>query len=414
MRLCRLMYHTVTNINCKLNIAQHIKSSVILLKRPLFIMHIPNFSQRFSLLKRSIKESLDGVPGGFLSYQGIVKVGTPAQIYDVMFDTGSCNFWIEKFNNVQSDTFVALGIQANPILYGDGSSVDGVLVRDTVSIGEVVVPNLTFESATTVRGWTTPTTDGLMGLCYTRSTGDPVDFVETAAQRKKIESRLITMSISSDQSATITFGTIDQSAYVGDITYLPVTEGSTYWQSTLNRVSGSGISWSQSIPAIFDTGTSVLVTPLSLLNSLANALGFTEMSTANQLYARSCTTLPTSNQTLSFAFAGVTLNVPLSSLITQYGNMCYLAVMQGSEEMVIVGNSVLKSFYTIFDEDNGRVGFAQTNGTFASIDPNSISQSTKGLQGNPSAIAIWIFIGLGASVVAMLGIALARWALRKC
>ena len=93
-------------------------------------------------------------------------------------------------------------------------------------------------------------------------------------------------------------------------------------------------------------------------------------------------------------------------------------MIQGSNDMVIVGNTLLRWFYTVFDRTNGQVGFGQTNHTFTGISSNGgIDHSTS----FTNAVPIWAMILIGGGVVLICGgvlllfaIALLRFMFKKC
>ncbi len=88
-------------------------------------------------------------------YVGTIAVGTPAQMIDVIFDTGSSNFWItskdcmdpgcliqKSFNPRVSSTNKKIGTRVE-VEFGSGK-VEGVFCKDTVHFGPLKIPNQEF------------------------------------------------------------------------------------------------------------------------------------------------------------------------------------------------------------------------------------------------------------------------------
>ncbi|GAA6024902.1 hypothetical protein JCM10207_000281 [Rhodosporidiobolus poonsookiae] len=87
--------------------------------------------------------------GNDLLWAGQVGVGTPAQEFNIMFDTGSSDFWIPSADvtcmgcsgNRYDPTLSTTSKRKNghfAIAYGDGSSSSGPIYTDVVQIGEFV------------------------------------------------------------------------------------------------------------------------------------------------------------------------------------------------------------------------------------------------------------------------------------
>jgi len=87
-------------------------------------------------------------------YYGAIALGTPPQVFDVMFDTGSSNLWVpsgkcsyvsiacwfhKQYFSEESSTYKDIGTPF-AIRYGTGS-LSGFVSEDTLTISDVVVEN---------------------------------------------------------------------------------------------------------------------------------------------------------------------------------------------------------------------------------------------------------------------------------
>jgi hypothetical protein len=112
-------------------------------------------------------------------YFAEVSIGTPAQTFTVVPDTGSSNLWVYSsscksipcwyhgtYDSDKSSTYVADGGAFN-ISYGSGS-VGGSVSLDTVTLGDVTSTGFSFGEVTSVSGasFYASSMSGILGLAY--------------------------------------------------------------------------------------------------------------------------------------------------------------------------------------------------------------------------------------------------------
>jgi len=93
-------------------------------------------------------------------YYGEINIGTPPVSFQVIFDTGSSNFWVPssqcdspgcnqhmKFDSSLSSTYKPYIVKGSAldfeVSYGTGD-IEGELVMDTISMGDISIKNQVF------------------------------------------------------------------------------------------------------------------------------------------------------------------------------------------------------------------------------------------------------------------------------
>ncbi|KAL6848679.1 hypothetical protein ACP4OV_021262 [Aristida adscensionis] len=230
-------------------------------------------------------------------YFGEIGVGTPAQKFTVIFDTGSSNLWVpsakcyfsiacyfhSRYKAGQSSTYKKNGKPAE-IHYGTGS-IAGYFSEDSVTVGDLVVKDQEFIEATKEPGLTFMVAkfDGILGLGFQEiSVGNAVP----VCLYKMIEQGLISDPVFSfwfnrhadeGEGGEIVFGGMDPSHYKGDHTYVPVTQKG-YWQFEMGDVLVGGKSTgfcAGGCAAIADSGTSLLAGPTAIITEINEKIGAT-------------------------------------------------------------------------------------------------------------------------------------------
>ncbi|XP_040894732.1 gastricsin-like [Toxotes jaculatrix] len=313
------------------------------------------------------------------TYYGAISIGTPPQSFEVLFDTGSANLWVDsiycntqacnthtKFNPQQSSTFVAKD-QSFYLPYGAGS-LYGVFGYDTVNVGGIVITNQEVGLSTNEPGqnFVVAQFDGILGLSYPSiSAGGETPVMDNMMAQNLLNANIFAFYLSrgGQQGSVLSFGGVDNNLYQGQIYWTPVTS-ETYWQIGVQgfQVNGQETGWcSQGCQAIVDTGTSMLTAPSQLMGSIMQSIGAQQ----NQYgaYVVDCgqvNNLPT----LSFVISGVTFPLPPSAYIMQNGYQCSVGISptylpsRDGEPLWIFGDVFLREYYSVYDRSYNRVGFA--------------------------------------------------------
>ncbi|KAM9234749.1 gastricsin isoform 2-T4 [Dugong dugon] len=251
------------------------------------------------------------------AYFGEISIGTPPQNFLVLFDTGSSNLWVPsvycqsqactshpRFNPSESSTFSTNG-QTFSVQYGSGS-LTGFFGYDTLTV---------------------------------------------SGQQ------------SSQDGGALILGGVDNSLYSGQIYWAPVTQ-ELYWQIGIEEflIGSQASGWcSQGCQAIVDTGTSLLTVPQQYLSAFLQATGAQEDEYGQFLV--NCSNIQ-DLPTFTFIINDAQFPLPPSSYILENNGYCTVGVMstylssQDGQPLWILGDVFLRSYYSVFDIGNNRVGFA--------------------------------------------------------
>ncbi|KAK3674094.1 hypothetical protein LTR78_005941 [Recurvomyces mirabilis] len=355
-----------------------------------------------------------GLGGGYFT---TVTVGTGSnpQQQQLLVDTASSDTFVlskdfcshspgicsgNSFDPSGSSTYaVADPSPAFNTSFSDGSLVYGPFARDTITIGDLVVSNVQFGVAQNWTGGIGKSTGQLaLGFSYNEAPAPGKQYPnlpEVLKDSGAINSRLYSIYLDeTSESGSILFGGIDQSKYSGplvtldltpragygsfieefivNITSLATTSGSSVSQTIFTNDSSASVSSQQrgaSLPGLFCVGCAALELPSAYYNSLiSSTFSFLDRSDGTC----SCDHRK-DNASLQLELGGTfKINVPSRDLIVPvynssglpllYANrtgVCALMVTPGSDQVYLIGESVLRSMYMVFDLDNGQISVAQ-------------------------------------------------------
>ncbi|KAM6972641.1 gastricsin-like [Aplochiton taeniatus] len=317
------------------------------------------------------------------TYYGAITIGTPPQSFQVLFDTGSSNLWVDsiycntascnahnKFNPQQSSTFSANG-QTFYLPYGTGS-LYGVFGYDTVNVAGIYVTHQEIGMSTNEPGQTFEVAvfDGIMGMAYpSLASGGETPMMDNIFSLGLLQANIFAFYLTrgATEGSELSLGVVDTSKYQGQLYWTPVTS-ETYWQIGVQSflINGQETGWcSQGCQSIVDTGTSMLTAPQGVLASLMQSIGAQQNQYGN--YMVDCSQI-NNLPTLTFVVSGNNFPLPPSAYIIQNnenGNLyCSVGIIptylpsQNGQPLWIMGDVFLREYYSVYDRSNNQVGFA--------------------------------------------------------
>ncbi|XP_055341541.1 lysosomal aspartic protease-like [Paramacrobiotus metropolitanus] len=327
-------------------------------------------------------------------YYGPISLGTPAQNFSVIFDTGSSNLWVpsktcpltdiacllhNKYDSSASSTYKKNGT-AFKIQYGSGA-VAGFLSTDDLGIAGVTVKAQTFAEINDEPAipFALAKFDGILGMAYPEYSVDQVEPVfNNMIDQKLVPQPVFSFYLNRDQTGAVggelILGGSDPNYYVPPFTYVPVDKKG-YWQFHMDGVNVAGQASDYckgGCEAAADTGTSLIAGPTAEIQKLAAQVGAQPYISGE--YTVDCTKI-NSLPNISFVIGGKPFDLTPKDYVLQVQTTCLFGfvgidIPAPFGPIWIIGDVFIGRYYTEFDFGNNQIGFAPVK------TPSSDSQPT--------------------------------------
>jgi len=311
-------------------------------------------------------------------YFSTIAIGTPAQEFKVVLDTGSSNLWVpssqcgsiacylhQKYDSSASSTFKKNGSEFG-IRYGSGE-VAGFISKDVLRIGDLKIKDQLFGEATSEPGlaFAFGRFDGILGLGYDTISVNhiPPPFYNMVEQ-ELIDEPVFAFYLGNTDSGAeseATFGGVDSSHYKGKMTNIPLRR-KAYWEVSLDSITfGKDTAELDSTGVILDTGTSLIALPSTLAELLNKEMG--AKKGFNGQYTVDCDkrdSLPD----MTFTLSGYNFSISAYDYILEVQGSCISSFMgidfpAPTGPLAILGDSFLRKWYSVYDLGRNRVGLAE-------------------------------------------------------
>ncbi|NWV49141.1 RENI protein, partial [Daphoenositta chrysoptera] len=311
-------------------------------------------------------------------YFGEISIGTPAQTFKVVFDTGSANLWVpsykcsplysacvshSRYDSSKSRTYIANGT-GFAIRYGTGS-VKGVLSQDIVMVSPETPkptqsPKPTHPERLAQPGDVRP--QGQQSLAAAAAPCRAGIFGEKGNQPRCVgHARNAPLKAGGE----IILGGSDPAHYTGDFHYLNVSR-SGFWQISMKGVSvGAEVLFCrEGCSVAVDTGASYISGPAGPVSVLMRAIGAAEVAEGE--YVVDCEQVP-QLPNISFHLGGRIYGLSGPAYVlrqSQYGEDVCVVAFSGLDipppagPLWILGATFIGHYYTKFDRRHNRIGFA--------------------------------------------------------
>jgi len=316
-------------------------------------------------------------------YFGTVSIGSPAQEFHVLFDTGSGNLLLpsaacdgtacgkhRRLNASQSSTSLSIAFANKPdtpvgddgdqdvlnLVYGTGEAT-GVIIQDRVCVGSTCArADLVAAIEESDAPFGEAPFDGIFGLGPTKLSEAPAfNVLDCMIRDKAITSGMFSVFLGATdaEESEILFGSYRSEHMVGSLVWVPVLS-TGYWQVPLDAITlrGHNLTSGGNASAVLDTGTSLFAGPPAVINALLDELNV----------ASNCSNFA-SLPDIGFVVGGHSLSLSPQDYVDRDGNDCTVPLMTqdvkpGEGPVWIFGDPFLRKYYTVYNRDKMEVGLA--------------------------------------------------------
>ncbi|KDO34616.1 hypothetical protein SPRG_00679 [Saprolegnia parasitica CBS 223.65] len=325
---------------------------------------------------------------GNVQYVGELAFGSPQQNLSVVFDTGSSDTWVPSidcttcgvhaaFDASLSSTYHSVDEQFLDT-YGSGA-VRGVIGVDTIGLGPFTIPNARFGVVTSeTKALELFIADGLVGLAFeslakiTRPTLFSLLIQDNVAKTGQhvcfLHDADPTMLGSQLHLGGYDLSVVGPNAswHYTPVVKLPDVDTYTYWAVKMNGFAVGNATSNYCAPfcyAIVDTGTSLISIPGTQFDAIVASITAGLNCDGVTCWDVALSSFPA----LRFGMApdNVFELQPNDYVACMDNGQCRLQLQNsGTEAWWVLGDVFMKTYYTLFDAGNMRVGFAYDDRTF--------------------------------------------------
>jgi len=343
-----------------------------------------SFAQKSSVRKRSKRFKSKSKVVHASEYYGKITLGAPPQEFLVVFDTGSGNLLIpskqcsdeactshKRFDPSLSASAVEIAFADEPdkavdkggdrdvvtITFGTGE-MSGVFIKDNICVGNICTHgNFVAATEESDEPFSLVPFDGIFGLSLPQmSEGPHFNVLDCMIRDKVLKSNMFSVFFGATDSeeSEITFGEFKNERMASELFWAPVSNPG-YWQVEMDDIAIKNKRQELckgNCQVAVDTGTSLMAGPTEIINSLIDKLNV----------ANDCSNFKKLPD-LGFIVGDHILNLKPDDYIDKSEDGCSVALMTldippPKGPLFIFGDPFLRKFYTVYDREALKVGFA--------------------------------------------------------
>ncbi|KAI5464271.1 aspartic peptidase domain-containing protein [Mariannaea sp. PMI_226] len=328
-------------------------------------------------------------------YAAEIDIGSPPQSVTVLVDTGSSELWVNPDCETARSTVLSQSCKAmgkydpsksktppigpfgkETITYGDASdnstqtSATIQYYTETLHFGDSKITNQTFGVVTESYG----ISQGILGLAPDLRGGFDKDYpysllLSSMADQGLIQSRVFALDLrhAEDETGAVVYGGLDRNKFIGKLNKVDIIPGIRGEYRLAVQLTSIGITLGNEDESfrigdndgnvMLDSGTTLSRMHYTAARPLLEALD--AQDDGGGYYYTRCSYRDRKGS-VNFGFGGKVIKVPFSDWIMNVGDgvYCYIGVVVTTDQQIL-GDSVLRAGYFVFDWDNKEVHIAQ-------------------------------------------------------
>lgn len=245
-------------------------------------------------------------------------------------------------------------------------SVDGHLSIDNVCLAGVCANQIVFGETDHEEGPILYSSkfDGSLGLgCSYCDVYNVSTVFNSLLEQKKLDKGIFAFWLNKNSyriyNGELVLGGIDERHYTGEINYVPVVN-ETRWEVKIDKINVKTTLLCSNCTAIISTGTALITGPTKIVDQLQKAIGAVKDS--DGIYHISCDQIDKVPE-ITITIDGRNYSLTGRDYIVKTGfNTCFSGIfgldLKGGSTWIL-GESFMGKYYSVFDVDNKKVGFAE-------------------------------------------------------
>jgi hypothetical protein len=205
----------------------------------------------------------------------------------------------------------------------------------------------------------------LEGISQVEGLSPYPNLVDVMLSQGLIESRTYSLYLNGihNSEGSIVFGGLDLDKFTGSLYTLPINAGpsgvdrfyvtlTSITLSTSSSATPSPMYPSGAFPvnAVLDSGTSFMVFPSDIYQTVLNTFHAESVSSPDALPVVNCNMPLDTSVSLNFYFSDVEIQVPYNEFILESSTgVCYLAIQESLTVCAVLGDAFLRSAYVVYD-----------------------------------------------------------------
>ena len=309
-----------------------------------------------------------------LQYNAIFQIGTPPQSLSLLLDTGSSWTWIpsltckchesDRFNHSSSSTYNDLS-NKKTIQYGKGKVI-GTESLETFRIDNLTSTNQRFILISKDYDLDGLESDGLLGLGFKELSNDIPTLVDNLKAQNQITNSIFSIYLnninnSNSLESVFTIGGYDIETYgTGNNLTINIDTSYGFWLTSVDKIITGGKGKKSNYNAIWDTGTSLMTGPNDDVEAIFKQIMEKAEGCAIEEGYLICNCTQGNYKEfpdIKFIIENKPFTLTPDNYLFYENGYCFVLVSGRNDLFWILGQPLLREYYTVHDMDNKKMYF---------------------------------------------------------